>query len=151
MLRLQTTAPLRRRTSKTPRFNHYSHGLDNGYRSGLESKIAKELLAQGIDPKFEQVIIRYTVPESSHRYTADFQLPNGVVVESKGLFKSADRKKHLLIKNQLPIWDIRFVFTNPNARISKKSETRYSDWCEKYGFKWAKGSIPKSWIDEPAP
>jgi hypothetical protein len=43
------------------------------------------------------------------------------------------------------------VFTNPNSRISKKSETRYSDWAERNGFKYAKGLIPQSWIDEPTP
>jgi hypothetical protein len=130
---------------------HYSHGLTNGYRSGLEGRIAKELLAQGINPQFEKVKIRYNVPAKDHTYTADFLLPNGIVVETKGRFLSKDRQKHLLIKAQCPAWDLRFVFTNPQARISKASATTYAMWCEKHNFKFAKGSVPKEWIDEPAP
>lgn len=128
--------------------NHYTHGLANGYRSGLENKIAKELLAQGIDPQFEKVKIRYSVPSKDHTYTADFLLPNGIVVESKGRFLSKDRQKHLLIKAQHPEWDLRFVFTNPLARISKASATTYALWCEKHGFKFSKGSVPQGWLDE---
>jgi hypothetical protein len=133
------------------RENHYTHGLANGYRSGLEGRIAKELLARGIDPQFEKVKIRYSVPTKDHSYTADFLLPNGIVVETKGRFLSKDRQKHLLIKAQCPEWDLRFVFTNPQARISKASTTTYSDWCRKNNFLFAKGSIPQEWIDEPAP
>jgi hypothetical protein len=131
--------------------NHYTHGLANGYRSGLEGRIAKELLALGIDPQFEKVKIRYNVPAKDHTYTADFLLPNGIVVETKGRFLSKDRQKHLLIKAQCPEWDLRFVFTNPQARISKASATTYADWCQKNGFKFAKGSVPEAWINEQPP
>jgi len=130
--------------------SHYTHGLANGYRSGLEGRIAKELIARGIDPQFEKVKIRYSVPEKSHTYTADFLLPNGIVVETKGRFLSKDRQKHLLVKAQCPEWDLRFVFTNPQARISKASATTYAMWCEKNGFKYAKGSVPEAWINEKA-
>jgi N-acetylmuramoyl-L-alanine amidase len=46
-------------------------------------------------------------------------LPNGIIIESKGRFLTADRQKHLLIKQQHPQLDIRFVFqrsANPIAR-----------------------------------
>lgn len=114
----------------------------------MESKIAKELLAQGIDPQFEKVKIRYDIPTKGHTYTADFLLPNGIVIESKGRFLSKDRQKHILIKAQCPTWDLRFIFSNPQARISKSSTTTYAAWCERNGFLYAKGSIPKAWIDE---
>jgi len=128
--------------------NHFSHGLTNGYRSGLEARIAGELRALGIDPRFEEVKIKYTAPSKLHTYTPDFTLPNGIVIESKGRFLSKDRQKHLLVKDQYPEMDLRFVFTNPQARLSKASSTTYAMWCEKNGFQYAKGSIPKGWIDE---
>ncbi len=60
----------------------------------------------------------------------------------------ADRQKHLWIQEQWPDADIRFVFTNPNVKISKKSSTTYGSWCESYGFLYAKGTIPDSWFNE---
>ena len=123
-------------------------GIVHGFRSGLESQIAAELRSKGIDPKYETRKIKYTKPARSSTYTADFELPNGIIVETKGRFVTADRQKHLLIKEQHPDLDIRFVFTNPNARISKTSKTTYAMWCEKHGFKYAKGSIPDEWLSE---
>ncbi len=122
--------------------------LKAGYRSGLEDDIAKQLDAMRVKYTYEELKISYTVPESQHKYTADFVLPNGIVVESKGRFVTADRKKHLLIKQQYPELDLRFVFSNPRCKISKVSKTTYGDWCDKYGFKYSTKTIPKEWVDE---
>lgn len=91
-------------------------------------------------------MVKYTKPAKEARYTADFRLPNGVIIETKGRFVTADRQKHILIKEQRPDLDIRFVFSNPNNRISKKSETTYAKWCEKHGFLYARKSIPEEWL-----
>ena len=93
-------------------------------------------------------IVRYVKPTSNHKYHPDFVLPNGIIVETKGLFDSDDRKKHKLIKAQHPALDIRFVFSNSKTRISKTSSTTYAKWCDDHGFKFADKSIPKSWIAE---
>ena len=124
--------------------------LKHGFRSGLEDKIAAELTSQGVSYRYEDPVdrIQYAVPERTAKYTPDFVLPNGIVVETKGRFVTEDRQKHKLIKEQCPGIDIRFVFSNPNARISKNSNTTYAMWCEKYGFKYAARSIPKDWINE---
>ena len=42
-----------------------------------------------------------------------------------------DRRKHLAIQKQHPELDIRFVFSNAQAKLYKGSKTRYSGWCEK--------------------
>lgn len=122
--------------------------LKHGYRSGLEDTIANQLDMMRVKYKYEELKISYTVPESKHKYTPDFQLPNGIIVETKGRFVTADRKKHLLVKQQHPELDIRFVFSNPRCRISKISKTTYADWCDKYGFKYAAKMIPEEWINE---
>jgi hypothetical protein len=84
-----------------------------------------------------------------HRtYTPDFVLDNGIIIETKGRFIPSDRSKHLRIREQHPDLDIRFVFSNPNARLYKGSKSTYASWCEKYGFKYAKEKIPVEWIKE---
>jgi hypothetical protein len=134
---------------RTPAAKLKQVGIREGFRSGLEDKVAEQLRAQGIDPRYEECKIKYLVPATNSTYTPDFRLPNGIIIETKGRFTSKDRKKHRLIKEQHPHLDIRFVFSNPKARISKTSLTTYADWCEQYGFKYAAKLIPQEWIDEP--
>lgn len=125
-----------------------SIGLSLGFRSGLEVQIAQQLRAAGIQAAYESVKVEYTKPASKHKYTPDWVLPNGIIVESKGRFVTADRQKHLLIKAQRPDLDIRFVFSNSKTRISKTSQTTYAAWCEKHGFKYADKLIPQAWLNE---
>src|SRR5262249_414898 len=112
-------------------------GLRYGFRSGLEKTNAESLQKRGVKVSFEEVKIKYVVPSIEGTYRADFELPNAIIVETKGLFESTDRAKHLFIKTQHPELDIRFVFQRPNTPISKGSKTTYAMWCEKYGFKYA--------------
>ena len=42
--------------------------------------------------------IQYEKPATKHKYTPDFVLPNGIIIEAKGIFEREDRQKHLLIK-----------------------------------------------------
>lgn len=118
------------------------------YRSGLEEKMAAQLESQGVPAVFEQYEVTYVIPESTHKYTPDFILPNGIVIEGKGIFDVEDRKKHQLIKEQYPDMDIRFVFTNPNAKLYKGSPTSYAAWCTKFGFKYAAKVVPTDWLKE---
>lgn len=117
-----------------------------GFRSGLEMQIDESLKSKGIDGEYEQNIIQYTKPETNHKYHPDFRLPNGIYVETKGRFLADDRKKHLLIKQQHPELDIRFLFQNSKTKISKASKTTYADWCIKHGFKFADKTIPEDWL-----
>lgn len=119
-----------------------------GYRSGLEGKVAKRLEELGIEAEYEAYEIPYTVPKSSHKYSPDFVLPNGIIIETKGRFVLADRKKHLLLKDQRPDLDIRFVFSRSAQPINKGSKTTYADWCNKHGFLYADKLIPEEWIQE---
>jgi hypothetical protein len=116
------------------------------FRSGLEYEVAKQLEDEGIAYEYEQTKVKYQRKPSS--YLIDFELPNGIIIETKGRFKSEDRAKHLLIKQQHPELDIRFVFSNSRNKLNKKSKTTYADWCDKHGFRWADKKIPKDWINE---
>lgn len=123
-------------------------GLREGFRSGLEEIVADQLEANGLAVEYETQKIEYFKPARKAKYTPDFVLPNGIIVETKGRFVTADRQKHLLIKEQHPHLDIRFVFSNSRNRISKQSQTTYAMWCEKNGFKYADKLIPEAWLRE---
>lgn len=121
-------------------------GRKHGWRSGLEEAVASILTSQGIDFKYEAAPIPFTEPAKRRRYTPDFWLPNGIIIETKGRFVTADRQKMKLIKDQYPDLDIRFVFSNAQQRISKRSRTTYAMWCDKHGFPWAHRTVPKAWL-----
>jgi len=123
----------------------------NGYRSGLEDQIAAAIAAEGLKVLFETDRIAYDVPLRHSRYTPDFKLPKRGghwYLETKGLFTSNDRQKHLLIQQQHPTIDIRYLFQNSRAKIYKGSKSRYQDWADKHNFRWCHKVLPQSWIDE---
>lgn len=117
------------------------------YRSGLEEKLAAQLRAARLPIRYEAVTIEYT-PTKPKRYLPDFILPNGIVIEGKGYFLSADRSKHLAIRAQHPDLDIRFVFGNAKNRLGTESKTTYAVWADTKGFLWAEKFIPLEWIRE---
>lgn len=128
-----------------------ANALRLGFRSGLEQQHANELKAAKVEYFYEDKTnrIEYSKPVTKHKYLPDFSFPgSNIVIESKGLFDSGMRKKHLLIQKQHPNLDVRFVFSNMNQRIGKKSKTTYAMWCEKNGFQYANLHIPAAWIEE---
>lgn len=105
--------------------------------------------AKGINAKYEPFKLPYNIPSSDHTYTPDFVLlPSQIIIETKGIFDTADRKKMRLIKQQHPKLDIRLVFSNASARIAKKSKTTYAQWAETNGYKWAHRHVPEEWVKE---
>mgnify|MGYP003624224814 FL=1 len=115
------------------------------FRSGLEVNNACLLKNKRIDYDYETIKLEWVI---SHKYLPDFILPNGIVVETKGMFVSTDRRKHLQVKAQHPDIDIRFVFSNSNSKLYKGSKSTYADWCVKNGFKYADKLIPLNWLKE---
>ena len=76
---------------------------------------------------YETLRISFDQPTQKKSYTPDFPIEKSFIVETKGNFNSADRKKHKLIKAQHPEYDIRFVFSNARTRIGKKSKPTTPD------------------------
>lgn len=118
------------------------------YRSGLEEKIAQLIAKAGHTVRFEKTKLEYVIPEKAHTYTPDFVLDNGIIIETKGIFDTQDRAKMKFVKAQHPELDIRMVFSNAMARISKASKTTYAKWCDTYGFPWSHRTIPSGWFTE---
>ena len=120
-------------------------------RSKLEIKLSEILNNTGVTWAYEVTKIPYTIPESDHQYTVDFTLSNGLLIEGKGyLSDHKERYKYVLIKEQYPDLDLRFVFDNPNKLVGGTKMT-HAKWAEKYGFRYC--SIKdteqiESWLKE---
>jgi len=123
------------------------NAIKHGYRSGFELKVAEQLNEESIQFGYEDTVINYIKPETRHKYTIDFSLPNGILVETKGRWTLEDRKKHLLVKAQHPELDIRIVFQSASTKISKGSKTTYADFCIKHNIIWAEKKVPESWYN----
>tara|TARA_R100000781_G_scaffold58030_1_gene37431 strand:- start:145 stop:495 length:351 start_codon:yes stop_codon:yes gene_type:complete len=114
------------------------------FRSQLEEKVSDLLCELGIDYEYEPTKVPY---EIQHHYSPDFLLPNGIYLETKGYWDSADRRKMKAVVEQNPDLDIRMVFQAPFNTISKKSKTTYAKWCEKHKIPWtAWHNIPMEWL-----
>lgn len=112
------------------------------YRSGLEQLVATLMKAKGLLHAHEATTLKYLKPVSRHRYLVDFDLngiagiPTTIYLETKGRLTSADRKKMKLVTEQHPEKLIVMLFSKPNNKINKGSQTSYSDWAENNGIRW---------------
>ena len=128
-----------------------SNGIKHGYRSGLEDKLSKQIKTAGLEVHYETDKIKYQVPPRQAKYTPDFRLPKDggfFYVEAKGIWDVKDRQKHLLIQEQYPEIDIRFVFSNSNNKLYKGSKSTYASFCDKHRLRWAHKTIPDEWLTE---
>ena len=117
------------------------------YRSGFEKKVADSLTLSGVDYGYETIKLKYVIPESSHVYTPDLILTNGIICELKGYFDITSRKKMLLVIEQNKL-DIRLIFMNPKTKLNKGSKTDYSMWCDKHNIKWGVQADILKWAKE---
>jgi len=117
------------------------------YRSGLEKEVAAYLKSEQKEVRYELLKIEWE--DLRYRtYTPDFVLDNGIIIETKGIFDSDDRRKHLEVRKQHPELEIRFVFSNAKAKLYKGAKSRYFDWCDNNDFMWAHRVIPEAWLKE---
>lgn len=123
---------------------------ESGKRSKLEERFSSVLELLGCPERYEEVKVSYTVPASKHTYLVDFVLPNNIFIEVKGYLRDYDeRHKYELIKEQNPGIDLRFVFENPDKKISRTTMT-HGSWAEKHGFKYcgvADIEVINNWIE----
>jgi hypothetical protein len=111
-----------------------------GVKAAMRAKHNVPVLYECMKIEWEDLMYR--------TYTPDFILPNGIIIETKGRFTAADRRKHLAIKKQHPNLDLRFVFESSKRKLSKGSKTTYASWCERHKFQYADRVIPLDWIGE---
>ena len=117
---------------------------DIKFRSGLEKQVADLLSELGVSYEYESKKISYVI---QHHYTPDFILPNHVILECKGYWDAADRRKIKQVKLDNPDIDLRMIFQAPYNTITKKSKTTYAKYCEKLGIPWSSfHNIPLEWL-----
>lgn len=121
--------------------------IKHGYRSGLEQTVLNSLKDRKCNAQYECFKIEWE-DLAYRKYTPDFLLPNGIIIETKGRFTPADRMKHIAIQKQHPQLDIRFVFSNSNSKLRKGAKTTYADWCVKNNFLYADKDVPQEWLEE---
>lgn len=122
----------------------------SAYRSRLEDAHVAFLQQHQNELRYEKLKIEWE-DLKYRKYTPDFQLDNGIIIESKGFFDADDRRKHLCVRKQHPELDIRFVFDNAHAKLNKGSLSTYADWCNDNDFKWSHKVIPMEWLEEDGP
>ena len=124
---------------------------DKKRRSKLELTF-EDILKEGkAEYDYEVTKINYIVPESKHVYTVDWTLPKNILLETKGyLSDSQERNKYILIKQQFPDIDLRFIFAN-NKKLCGGMKTTHEAWAIKNGFKYCSIKdldVIQSWIEE---
>lgn len=118
------------------------------FKSRLEKQVSDSLLktVSSSRYKYEPTKIPYI---EEKQYIPDFLIHPKTLppfyLEVKGWFRYEDRRKMLAVKETNPDFDIRMFFAS-DGKLNKNSKMRYSDWCEKHGFKYCIGSIPKGWL-----
>src|SRR5262245_39724988 len=93
---------------------------------------------------YEQDKLSYVIP---HKYNPDFTIKTDsrtIYLEVKGFLRWEDQQKMKAVKVSNPDLDIRFFF--PRDQKVHKSKMLNSEWCEKYGFPYAIGKIPRGWF-----
>lgn len=113
-------------------------------RSGWERTLDTQLKRAKVRYSYESEKIPYVI---NHTYCPDFVLGNGIRIEAKGYFRPGDVSKYRAVKAQNPDLDLRFVFMDADKKIPGQ-KTTHAGWCERHGFQWASGSIPKEWLLE---
>lgn len=144
---------------------------NGGYASGLERDNGERLEKHGATFWYEEgpCVIHYKLKVrkgvcdecggthiyTQHKYTCDFvvETKSGkhIYIECKGhplAWDGKARSKHQAIKKQFPDMDLRFIFNNKHAKISKSSKTTNDQWCKRQGFQCASKLIPLAWLEE---
>lgn len=132
-----------------------------GKRSGFEVTTAAILDAHGVDYEYESLVFTYTEKLRKNlaecgacgskdlirtgRYTPDFVLASGLIIETKGRFDAQDRRKMLAVRDEYTDYRFVMLFMRDN-RISRRSGTYYSDWCLTNDFEFAIGEPLKEWL-----
>lgn len=135
------------------KFKRVQISKDVTLKSGLEEVVYTYLTKNKCTFKYEGLKVTYFQPEIKKTYKPDFPIKGSFIVETKGAFNSADRKKMKLVKSQNPKLDIRFIFSNSKTKIGKKSKTTYAKWCELNDFPYhciysTKEVFPTQWLKE---
>lgn len=107
-------------------------------KNKFEERVFKELKKSGVIVHYESEKIPYIF---GGHYTPDFVVQTNlgkIYIETKGYLRPEHKRVMVATKKTNPHLDIRIVFYAKKLKDIK--------WAEKYGFKWAIGSVPEEWL-----
>jgi hypothetical protein len=135
------------------------------YRSNYEDNIAKWMEDNEVDFTYETYSYQYEGPVRKNKsrcgkcgstelvydgwYTPDFFVGDSTIIEAKGRFTAADRRKIKAVRDSVPeLKDkLRMMFMLDN-KLNRNAKQRYSDWCEQEGIDYVVGTVPKKeWLN----
>lgn len=131
------------------------------YRSAFEERLAQQLEEAGVEFEYEKYTYTFDVPVGQRlvcdecggnsivrekRYTPDFFLPNGMVIEAKGKLLAEHRRVFEAFKLAFPEEDFRLIFMRDNL-LRKRGKHRYSDWARSAGIRYSIGRIDPEWLE----
>lgn len=102
------------------------------YKNDFERDVGNKLKKLKAHASYEIEKLPYVL---EGKYNPDFTLKDGTIVECKGYFRPADRRKMVSIRKQYPDRRIIICFYRPFDKI-KNSKTTYAGWAERTGFEW---------------
>lgn len=135
------------------------------FRSLYEEKIGDWLEENGIDYGYELYSFEYEGPVRRNRsrcsecgskelvydgwYTPDFFVGTDCIIEAKGRFTAADRRKIKAVKDTVPeLKDKLVMMFMTDNKLNRSAKMRYSDWCEQEGIDYVVGTEPKKeWLN----
>lgn len=134
-----------------------------GYASGLEEQVAAQLDEAGQEFEYESLCFTYTEPLRKNlaecgdcgsrnlirtgRYTPDFVLPNGYIIETKGRWTAQDRRKMVAVRDEYTDYTFVMLFQRDN-KLKKNAKSYYSDWCNANGFDYSVETIKMEWLGD---
>ena len=113
-----------------------------GFRNQFEERLGSFLDDRRVAYEYETLVLSYTL---EGKYKPDFILPNGIIIEAKGFFRTNAQRTLRAVKKKHPKLDIRLVFYNQNQKV-QGSNLKCYEWAVKYKFKFADKNIPEEWI-----
>ena len=113
-----------------------------GFRNQFEEKLASFLEEKRVAYEYETLVLGYTL---EGKYKPDFILPNGIIIEAKGFFRTSAQRALKAVRKAHPDLDIRLVFYDQYKKV-QGSNLRCYEWAVKYKFQFANKEIPEEWI-----
>ena len=97
-----------------------------GFRNQFEERLGSFLDDRRIAYEYETLILGYTL---EGKYKPDFILPNGIIIEAKGFFRTNAQRTLRAVQKAHPKLDIRLVFYNQNQKV--QGSVQAGDLCGK--------------------
>ena len=92
--------------------------------------------------------IEYINCKKTKVFVPRFVMSDGMIVESVSYLLKQDCRKYLLLREQYPNLDIRFIFESADKYVSGGDGLTLAEWAASNKFHWANKLFPLEWMIE---